>query len=83
MKDDYGNKYLFVLNRDFYKETNTDINLKIPYRVYMVSKEDGEQRLIYESTQKIHLNLLPGDAELIRIQPSTENAFTIEYVLQE
>ena len=81
--DDYGNEYLFVLNRDFEKELSADIPLSGNYSVYEVSRKDGKQRLIYENTEKLNVSLPCGDAVLFRLQPSEAEKFTVEYMLDD
>lgn len=79
--DEYGNCYIFILNRDFYKELNEKIELKAKFNVYEVSKTDGKQRLVCENTDKIDVSLACGDAVLLRVQPAGEELCTIEYTL--
>ena len=81
--DAYGNKYLMVLNRDYDTEAFIELCMKSPSHVYAVSKEDGEQRLVYENTKSIWTNLAPGDLLLYRIQDAKEEPFTIEYYLDK
>lgn len=83
LADDYGNDYLFILNRDFYKELNAEIMLKGRYHVYEVSKEDGRQYLVSENTDRIAAVLQEGDACLLRLQPADEEPYTVSYVLNQ
>ena len=78
--DDYGNPYLFILNRDFNRPLNTTISLKDSYHQYEISKTDGLQHMIATS-DKIGLWLEPGDAMLVRLQPASEEPYTITYAL--
>lgn len=80
-KDDYGNPYLFVLNRDFYRPLNAVISLQANYHQYEVSKKDGLQSLVTTS-DKISLSLDCGDAILLRLQPASEDPYTITYALE-
>jgi len=57
--------------------------MKGEFRVYEVSKVDGYQDVICESTSKLSLKLAPGDAVLLRVQPANDEAFTCEYKLAE
>ena len=81
--DAYGNKYLMVLNRDFESVAHLRIELKQPSNVYGVSREDGEQSLQYDGTQRLPITLAPGDLALYRIQPATETPYTVEYYLDK
>lgn len=81
--DDYGNDYLFVLNRDFEKELCADIPLSGSFNVYEVSREDGMQRLVAEDTETLSVSLAPGDAVLLRVQPADEEKLIAEYKLSE
>lgn len=81
--DDYGNEYLFILNRDFYKEKAVQIRLKEEYRIYQVCRNDGKQYLYNESTDTISAELACGDAILLRLQKVTEEPCTVAYQLEE
>ena len=81
--DEYGNTYIFVLNRDFYKELDAQIELKGKFNIYEVSRKDGKQYLISENTDKAKVNLNCGDAIMLRVQPATEDVCTIEYCLAD
>lgn len=81
--DPYGNRYLMVLNRDYDQEAHIRLNLKNLSRVYRVSKEDGEQHLIFDQTKYIHTYLQPGDLELFRVQDAGEEPFLVEYYLEK
>lgn len=83
LKDSYGNRYAVILNRDFEKVSEIKLSLKDNFRIYEVSKEDGKQRVIHESVNELSLKLNPGDAVLLRIQKSSDEAFTCEYELAE
>ena len=82
-EDAYGNKYLMVLNRDYLSEKSLTLALKGSYRIYEVSKEDGLQYVKADKTDKLSLHLAAGDAALFRLQPSDEEAYTIEYRLSK
>ena len=83
LSDAYGNDYAVILNRDFYKTSELELNLKGNFRVYEVSKQDGKQRMIVDNTNKITLALNPGDAVLYRFQVSSEEPYTCDYKLVE
>jgi len=83
LSDAYGNRYLMVLNRDYLEEKDIALELKAPSHVYEVSKTDGEQYLISDSTQALNMHLIPGGMALYRIQPAEEEAFTVEYYLEK
>lgn len=82
-RDAYGNKYLMVLNRDFEKDAHIRLDLKAASHVYEVSKEDGEQRLQYENTEKLSMHLDAGELRLYRIQPAEEAPYTVGYYLDK
>ena len=82
-EDNYGNKYLMVLNRDYDNTAYTCLKFKKPYHVYEVSKEDGEQYLRYERAKNINVYLQPGDLILYRLQDAEEEPYTIEYCLDK
>ena len=82
-KDGYGNRYLMVLNRDFDLDTNIDLKLKNKSNVYKVSKESGEEALVFENAAILNVRLEPGELSLYRIQSADEEAHTIEYYLQK
>lgn len=81
--DQYGNDYLLILNRDYLKEADISLALCGSFRVYEVNRNDGRQHLLSDSTDKLDLKLMPGDAVLVRVQPSKEEAFTVEYRLDK
>lgn len=81
--DEYGNGYMMVLNRDYMTKKTVSLDLNGKYRVYEVSKTDGLQYCINDSTDKLELTLAAGDATLIRLQKADEEAFTIEYRLDK
>lgn len=79
--DEFGNNYLFVLNRDFYKGLKAEIPLKEAFNIYEVSREDGTQKLLKKYARSIDVDLACGDAVLFRIQSACDEACTVEYVL--
>jgi hypothetical protein len=80
-EDEHGNKYMMILNRDYMTEKKISLPLNGQYRIYEVSKTDGNQKVIFDSTSLISLTLAPGDAVLYRIQNASDEPFTIEYKL--
>jgi hypothetical protein len=77
------NQYLLIQNRDFLVSREFYLKLKKDFRIYTVSKEDGMQVVSTENTDKLSLNLEPGDAVLLRFQDATEEAYLIDYVLEK
>ena len=82
-KDAYGHKYLMVLNRDYIEAKNVTLTLKGNYRIYEVSKKDGYQHVVADSAKQLSVDLIAGDMALFRLQRASEEAFTIEYVLEK
>ncbi len=83
LEDEYGNRYAVILNRDFFESADIKLSMKDDFRVYEVSKEDGKQKVLFDSVNELPLTLNPGDAVLYRFQKADEEAFTIEYELAE
>jgi hypothetical protein len=48
-----------------------------------VSKNDGEQRLIYTNETALPVRLAPGELVLFRIQNANETPYTVEYYLDK
>ena len=82
-EDDYGNGYIMILNRDYEIAQSFNLPLNGTYRLYEVSKTDGCQYVIADSTDRIEITLDKGDAALYRIQNASEDAFTAEYRLMK
>ena len=82
-EDVEGNRYLFVQNRDIYESRTFELKLRRKFRIYMVSQEDGLQSERENETQCLKVSLYPGDAVLLRFQPSEEPAYLIDYVLKK
>ena len=72
---------MMVLNRDYINAKTISLKLNRDYRIYEVSRDDGMQYVQNEGTDTLSLHLEAGDAVLLRLQPSEEEAFTIEYRL--
>ena len=81
--DDYGNRYILILNREFEKNLKAEIPLNGKYNIYGVSKIDGKQRFLREASDAVSVSLASGDAVLLRVQPSDEEKFTVTYTLGE
>ena len=82
-EDDYGNQYLLVFNRDYEKEADVMLELKECSRLYEVSRVNGRQSVVCDSTEQINVHLAKGDAILYRVQAAAEEAFTIEYRIEK
>jgi hypothetical protein len=83
LEDEYGNKYLMVLNRDYETAKNVTLDLSDDFRIYEVSKKDGYQHVVADSAKQLSVDLIAGDMALFRLQRASEEAFTIEYVLEK
>ncbi len=83
LHDEYGNKYLFVLNRDYLVPCDITLSLKGENRIYLVDRTDGRQKIVAEGAKTLSCHLEAGDASLFRIQPVTEEACTVEYRLEK
>lgn len=81
--DKYSNTYLFVLNRDYENNSDITLSLKGQNRIYLVDRTDGKQKIHSENAATLSLHLEPGDACLFRVQPMSEDAFTLEYRLEK
>lgn len=87
-EDAYGNLYLYTLNRDIdplpegTAARSVTIPLKEKFRLYSVSSKDGRQAEPFED-DALRLLLPPGNAALVRIQPVSEPAFTLEYRIEK
>jgi len=79
--DAYGNEYLFVLNRDFYKALEVELHFQGGFHIYEVSKTDGKQSLISENTSDVRIRLDKGDAVLLRVQDASQEPCTISYYM--
>lgn len=82
LSDNYGNRYLYILNRDFYQNLNATLALKGNYNLYEVSPADGKQHLIQAGADSIPVSLIPGDALLLRVQNAGEEPFLVDYELE-
>ena len=82
-EDAYGNGYMMVLNRDYMEGKEIKLPLNGSYRIYEVSKTDGLQYVTADGVNTLPLTLAAGDAALLRLQKSEEEAFTVEYRLSK
>ena len=83
LEDEYGNKYLMVLNRDYETAKTVTLDLSDDFRIYEISKKDGYQHVVSDSAKQLSVDLIAGDMALFRLQRASEEAFTIEYVLEK
>ena len=81
--DAYGNRYLMVLNRDYENDADYSLKLQSASNVYKVSKQNGEQQLVYMDTTLLLGTLGAGELALYRIQPAEEEPYTVEYYLDK
>lgn len=72
---------MMVLNRDYLCDKTVTLRLNGSYRIYEVNRIDGMQYVKNDGTDTLSLCLEAGDAALLRLQPSVEEAFTVEYRL--
>ena len=82
-RDEYGHRYLMVLNRDYDTAQHIALKMRNPANVYLVDKEDGEERFVYENASSVWVQIAPGDLLLYRIQPAEEEPYTVEYYLEK
>ena len=80
--DGYGNKYIYILNRDYKVAKEFSIKLKGAKRVYEVSAEDGLQKVIYEKTDSFKVNLKESSAILLRIDDVNNPIDDIIYICE-
>lgn len=72
---------MMVLNRDYLSDKTITLQLNASYRVYEVSRNDCLQYVWHDCVDMLSLHPEAGDAALLRLQPSEDDAFTIEYRL--
>ena len=82
-EDAYGNCYLLVLNRDFDRAKTVELKFKENVRLYSGSRITGRQELMDGEGTAFSFDLAAGDAALVRVQPASEEAYTIEYRLEK
>lgn len=83
LTDAYGNDYLMVLNRDYLEKKDITIEFKENVRVYEVSREDGEQRVLFDNTNTLTANFIEGGMALYRIESADEEPSIVEYYLEK
>ncbi len=83
LTDAYGNYYLMVLNRDYLEKKDITLNFKETVRVYEVSREDGEQRVLCDSTDTLNASFCEGGMALYRIESAKAEPSIIEYYLEK
>lgn len=81
--DSYGNKYIYVLNRDYNDEKEFTLKLNKEYRIYEVLKTDGNQCKIADNATSLIVKLAPGDASLYRVDDADAEEYTITYVCED
>ena len=72
-----------VLNRDYENDADYSLALRSASNVYKVSKQNGEQQLVYKDTKLLLGTLRAGELALYRIQPAEEEPYTVEYYLDK
>ncbi len=83
LTDSYGNDYLMVVNRDYLTAKDITLEFKEDMRVYEVSREDGEQRVICDSTRTLTQSFIEGGMALYRVEPVSNEPSIIEYYLEK
>ena len=83
LSDEYGHKYLMVLNRDYLKDATVSLSLKGTHRIYAPAAADGEEAVLSNATDTLTVTLVPGGLALFRLQPAIEAPYTLEYFLEK
>ena len=83
LTDAYGNDYLMVVNRDYLESKDITLEFKDGMRVYEVSREDGEQRVVADNTRSFTASFIEGGMALYRVEPAKNDPATIEYYLEK
>lgn len=83
LTDAYGNDYLMVVNRDYLEKKDITISFKENVRVYEVSREDGEHRVLCDSTDTLTASFIEGGMALYRIESAKAEPSIIEYYLEK
>lgn len=83
LRDAYGHSYLMILNRDIREAHHIRLSLRRPFRLFRIRTEDGLEHLADESTKSLTVSLGPGGFALYRLQPTEEEAYTVEYYLDK
>jgi len=83
LTDAYGNDYLMVLNRDYLEKKDITLKFKEKMRVYEVSRDDGEQRVLFDSTDSLTASFIEGGMALYRVEPVSNEPSIVEYYLEK
>ena len=81
--DNYGHRYLMVLNRDYRQEIHYCLHLKEAANIYRTSEQNGEESLVFPNTKNLSGHLSAGSIALYRLQPAAEEPYTMEYYLDK
>ena len=81
--DAYGNDYLMVVNRDYLEKKDITLKFKQNVRIYEVSRKDGEQRVLCDSTDSLTASFIEGGMALYRIESADNEPSIIEYYLEK
>ena len=76
---DYGARIMSL----YVKDADITLKLKTPSRVYEVSREDGEQRVLYDNVSELNISLINGGLGLYRIENADNEPSIIEYYLEK
>ena len=80
--DGYGNKYVYILNRDYKVENEFYIKLKGEKRIYEVSGKDSLQYVLYDKTESFNVKLAPASAVLLRVDDAKNPVEDIVYICE-
>ena len=80
--DGYGNKYIYILNRDYNVENEFEIMLKGEKRIYEVSGKDGLQYVLHENASSFKVKLDESSAILLRIDDVCNPVDDIVYICE-
>lgn len=72
------------MNRDFTTRHKVKLELNKQYRIYICDKnKNGEQKILYNNSELLELDLQPSEAELFRIEEPEQLPHTIIYKIIE
>ncbi len=83
LSDPYGNQYAAILNRDYVRANTFVLPLKKQFRVYEVSKADGEHYCIHNGADCLRITLEAGDMVIYRLQDTAGEEYAIAYEITE
>ncbi len=84
LADEYEHRYFLFLNRDVDASLSVELPLQQPVRLYMVSRETGEQVFLGDNITSLPLQLEAGDGVLYRMEPVTDaEPYTLEYRIEK